>query len=237
MSEDSLWLQKQEWGKKLRRSRLSDPVKTFAACILDRAHGQRLQCFPSTRTLVEDGGWSSHSGFKGYRDALVGCGALTADLDRHTKSGKGFENYLYTINLEWDGSVPEEFQRKPRGKKPKPKPEIHPKDTSVKEYVRAVKEAETPSTTPLEAPVANAESESVPESPKQMTEAEKAVKGRPRDASGLSGWGTETVEPKPVFDLNAQLDEIEREQREKSKRGDLETVPPSDTLDDRLAGW
>lgn len=233
----NVWLEKQNWARRLRRARLSDPHKTLGMVILDRAHGDLLTCWPDTKLILDDGGWSSSSGLSRWRGALVECGAIGADLDRHGKSGKGWENYTYTINLDWDGSVPEHLQPKPRGQKPKPKPEIHPKDSSVMEYVRARKEAEAPSTAPLEASVSNAESESVPESPKQLAAAQKPVKGRPRDASGLSGWGTETAEPKPTFDLNAQVDEIEREQREKSKRDDLETVPPSGALDDRLAGW
>lgn len=47
----------------------------------------------------------------------------------------------------------------------------------------------------------------------------------------------EPVDLKPKFDLNAQLDEIEREQWESSKRDELETVPPSAEPDQRLAGW
>ena len=195
---DPVWLAKQGWAARLRASRLPIPAKYFAWVVFDGfAHGTKLDCFPSTGALLEAGGWSSDSGFKGWRDALVGCGAITAELDHHTKSGKGWENYLYRINLDWDGSVPPEFQTKPRGQKPKPKPPISTKDKSPLEFAKAQAQ--------VQVPIADAQPEQAAEPPEvTSTPQRRAIDPKPWTTEELAA---ETPEPDPVETLRRTVRE------------------------------
>lgn len=93
---------KAEWLEKVMASDLTPATKVFAWAVFNRAYGDKIESHPGKSTIQED----SHinpSKYKDYRDALVGCGALTA-VALQSPTGE-WDNYRYTLNLEWGGGT------------------------------------------------------------------------------------------------------------------------------------
>jgi hypothetical protein len=100
-----LYARKSTWLDNVMASRLSPATKIFAYSIHKRAYGVKTQSYPDASLIMEDTNFKSHGHFKTYREALVHCGALEVDLGYHTRNAR-HRNYLYTLRLDWDGTVP-----------------------------------------------------------------------------------------------------------------------------------
>lgn len=103
MKQEEIYQAKQEWLEKVMGSGFTHATKTFAFCIFKRMYGIKTDCYPTSEMIKADGGFTTHSKFKSYRDALVSAGAIKATKQR---SGNGqWENYTYALNLEWQGEA------------------------------------------------------------------------------------------------------------------------------------
>lgn len=103
MSKEEVYKAKQEWLRKVMAADVNHATRSFAWAVLDSMYGDKTVSFPGGAD-IRDRCRVSISKQKEHRRTLVECGALTAVLK---KSDQGdWDNYEYSLNLDWDGSTP-----------------------------------------------------------------------------------------------------------------------------------
>ena len=231
--ESKNWKAKQEWLERVMASSLPHAEKTFAYVIYRCAFGDKIESYPDTDDFKEQGGFTSHGHFTEYREHLISSGVVTAVLDYHTAKAKS-KNYVYTLNLDWDGTMaPKETRKKspseasmaPLGRAMAPSGQNHGTSGTSHGTTGA-------SNTPSNTPTINTTSKiTTPAAPVGLQEEESQ-----------SSLSNEVENPlnyqEPLNQLEPPLSPFERDQLRVMKReGKSDDEMYEWVMDDRINGW